>query len=628
MLKPVKMQKVRIAAVKSITTGLLSKLHTMGMLEIRRMPTEDFRVGRTIKVYDEISAQLVRLRSLRSMLGITKDSPPVEMPLDKALAAAGKISIDEKVRAVHGQLSGLETRLAELTRRLDDARLLAYFKDIDFSSLQSSRVDFHVGTVATQKLPELRKALPQAKFGIRHRKEDSVIICMCSKEHGELAELALSKAGFNPIDTSGFTTPSETIHGLSQEARKVNDEIGKVKETLSSFAEEYGGQLQKLIGALHLWSDRGIASKDMGFGADTVVLEGWVKERDYEGFVSQLAYAFHKKVFVEKIPGGKDVPPTVLDNPKNTTQFQFLVGMFSLPKADEIDPTLILFISIPVIYGMMLGDVFYGLISFFIASWMAGKFKSGLAHEVARIWKFSALAGMVFGVFYDEWFGLPLYALLEVFQNWGLLNLHAMGIDGPLYAGFSRTHQVNLLIGISVILGLVHLAFGYALGAINEWHHNRKHAIGKIFWIVLELGGFLAVSAMMFGLFSPEVGMAGVALAIISIIVIGYTEGMIGIVELPGLLGNALSYARIAAVGLAGVILAELINDAFIPTPEQGIFALVVLPLLIILHLLNIGIAMVECIVQGGRLNLIEFYTKFFHGGGKAFAPFSVKERM
>jgi V/A-type H+-transporting ATPase subunit I len=176
-------------------------------------------------------------------------------------------------------------------------------------------------------------------------------------------------------------------------------------------------------------------------------------------------------------------------------------------------------------------------------------------------------------------------------------------------------------------LGLIHLALGFLLGAINAWHHSKKHAIGKLAWIGLEIGGFLLVTSSMFGLFPESTGTIGGGIFAVSLVLMVWGEGMMGAVELPGVLGNALSYARIAAVGLAGVVLAELINETLIPDPAQGILlALVLLPILILLHILNTGLAMVEGIVQGGRLNLVEFYSKFFHGGGKAFAPFSVSK--
>ena len=121
-----------------------------------------------------------------------------------------------------------------------------------------------------------------------------------------------------------------------------------------------------------------------------------------------------------------------------------------------------------------------------------------------------------------------------------------------------------------------------------------------------------------------DLGPFGGALLGISAVIIAWSEGAAGILELPGIAGNVFSYLRIAIVGLVGTILAELINSLFMPLPSQGLMALVFFPLLFALHMINAFIAMFEAIIQGGRLNVIEFRFKFTQGDGRLFAPFSV----
>jgi V/A-type H+-transporting ATPase subunit I len=121
--------------------------------------------------------------------------------------------------------------------------------------------------------------------------------------------------------------------------------------------------------------------------------------------------------------------------------------------------------------------------------------------------------------------------------------------------------------------------------------------------------------------------MAGIAVLIISAIALALTEGIIGIIEIPGLIGNILSYTRIAVIGIVGVILAEIFNDFLMPLPGSGIAAIIMIPVFLALHVANCFIAMFEALIQGGRLNIVEFKMKFMHGGGGVFTPFALYEK-
>ena len=616
------MQKMRVVAVKSITNPLLKELHNLGIVELRKVAGEDFKSGKTAPIYDKISAQWIRLRTIKSMLEL-HGGQYAEMDVEQALAEAEKIQIGDALRKDHDRLSALNTELSALELKLKGAKKLLQFKSVDFSSSNSKYITLYAGTAASIKMPSLRKSLPPScEMAAKVGKVETVLLVLCKNDEDitSAVELALSKHGFAPINVSDFTTPAATVTRLDGEISAKKGEIAKVREEISAYASKYGEQVKTLERTLAVWAEREVTTKDFGFGSEAFVLEGWVKDKDYEKLHDDLESKFKGKVYMDRIEGDK--PPTVLENPESTRQFQFLVELFSLPQPDEIDPSLILLITVPIMYGLMMGDVFYGLISFLIASWMMGKVKKGgLGFEVARIWKFSSIAGIIFGVLFDEWMGLSSFQWIQLLEAWGV----PLGISAPLYMGFSRIHNMSLLLGLSIVLGMIHLAFGFLLGAINAWHHSKKHAYGKLAWIGLEIGGFFLVTIYMLEMFPIEWGAPAAAIFFVSLVIIIWAEGMLGAVELPGILGNSLSYARIAAVGIAGVALAEVINESFMPGPEKGLMLLIILPLFLVLHVLNAGLTMVESIVQGGRLNLVEFYGKFFQGGGKAFMPFSVE---
>jgi V/A-type H+-transporting ATPase subunit I len=279
---------------------------------------------------------------------------------------------------------------------------------------------------------------------------------------------------------------------------------------------------------------------------------------------------------------------------------------------------MVYFITLPILYGMIVGDVMYGLLSVLISMFLLNKFKgSYVMTNVSRIWMYSAVATIFWGIIFNEWGGAGHEYWLGP-EGYGL-------ISGPLYNGFHRLHEVAMLIAITAIVGILHLTIGFIIGAYNHWGHHRKHSYAKIAWIGVLYGGTLAISSIMFGVFPEMVGFAGIGLLLLSAVGLAIFEGIIGILEIPGLLGNVLSYTRIAAVGIVGVVIAELVNDAFAPLPSKGIvMAIIFFPLFVLLHFANCFVAMFEALIQGGRLNIVEFRSKFLEGGGRAFMPFSM----
>jgi V/A-type H+-transporting ATPase subunit I len=263
---------------------------------------------------------------------------------------------------------------------------------------------------------------------------------------------------------------------------------------------------------------------------------------------------------------------------------------------------------------MIVGDAGYALISLLLSLLMIKNSKSGgMLNNFAKIWMIGALYSFVFGIAFDEYFGYS----------------HASIIGQRLYSPLlERAKEMPTLLLITILVGWVQVLFGFLLGAANEWEHSRKHAIAKLSWVPIQIGGTFAVMYFLLHATDATTGMAGTGVFALGVAVLLWSEGPIGLVEIPGLASNIMSYARIAAVGVAGVVLAEIINTLVSPNPQllsspQGILVFIFVSLLyVILHIVNTIIAMVEGLIHGARLNVVEFFGKFYKGGGKAFAPF------
>ncbi|WP_332881973.1 V-type ATP synthase subunit I domain-containing protein [Methanosarcina horonobensis] len=123
-----------------------------------------------------------------------------------------------------------------------------------------------------------------------------------------------------------------------------------------------------------------------------------------------------------------------------------------------------------------------------------------------------------------------------------------------------RTHMVMTMIAVTVLIGLLQLNLGFLLGFANiSRHHGMKHAVlEKGSWLVIELGVLLAAIGYLNG---TGLAYVGAVILVLGIVMLTMGEGIKGPIELPSLMGNALSYARIIAVGLSSIYIASTVND-------------------------------------------------------------------
>ena len=158
----------------------------------------------------------------------------------------------------------------------------------------------------------------------------------------------------------------------------------------------------------------------------------------------------------------------------------------------------------------------------------------------------------------------------------------------------------------------------------------RAHGLSKaIFekgsWFVLQIGVALLALAN-FGVINLS-PIAGYGFLLLSIIMLFKGEGVIGIIELPSIFTNILSYARLMAIGLSSVSLALLINESAAGLFHKGGFSIIFgILLLIIGHVFNLVLGLFGSFIHSLRLHYVEFFGKFFHGGAEKYKPFGSRE--
>ncbi|MCK4269210.1 MAG: V-type ATP synthase subunit I, partial [Methanogenium sp.] len=169
---------------------------------------------------------------------------------------------------------------------------------------------------------------------------------------------------------------------------------------------------------------------------------------------------------------------------------------------------------------------------------------------------------------------------------------------------------------------VVHVFLGLILGIINALSNKKiKHAIEKTGLLVM-VTGLIIILVSAAGVLPDYMLSPGIALVIIALPLIIYGGGALGTIEIMGTVGNILSYARLMAIGMASVILAIVANElgAAIGVAVIGVIVAV------LLHTLNIILAMFSPSLHTIRLHLVECYSKFYEGGGRMYTPFKKNE--
>lgn len=616
MLHPVKMSKIRAICLKQAAPSVIKSLQNLSAVHLKDAQLPETERAGPLSSYDDISARLIRIRSMKESLGkagrAAKKKYEFASPIKEADAL---LSESEKLQSI---LKEKEDLSRELDAVLQQQKSLSEIEGmhIDFSQLKADSLQFALVKSTKEKLKTAQMLLPKRKNCSFVISGSMLLVALPKSEDAKFLE---GYGSIMPLP-SLTGTPRQEIAELKRKEAQLRERISAAQGKLQRFSDAHYPKLAALEESLSIEADKAKVSTMFAATDSLYYIEGWVESSRFKHIALELHKHFGKRIHVYDagMDEHKDSPPTLLSNPKRAQPFQFVVGLVSLPQYREVDPTIILALAIPLFYALIFGDAGYAVVSFALAAYLVKKSKPGtMLNQLSTIWMLSAIPAFFAGIFFDEYFGFTHGHLLEKF-----------GVHAQLYDGFHRVASINTLLYVTLLIGMFHIALGFILGAINEWNHSKKHAAAKLSWLGIEISGFFIISAFMF---NSYVFLSIPALVLFAICLAGliYTEGIIAAFEIPSLAGNVMSYLRIAAVGVGGVILAEAINELLFPNLELsplGMLAfLLTLAAYVLVHLLAVVLVMMEAFIHGARLNVVEFFGKFYTGGGTAFAPFAAQ---
>lgn len=385
----------------------------------------------------------------------------------------------------------------------------------------------------------------------------------------------------------------EALARMRPRLREVERALAAVRDEARAIARRSGGELAAARRGLHDALDALAAETHATVSRRAFALEGWIPARDRDRLAGGLA----REVTVEEVGRdewrGEDAP-VVLANPKLFAPFEVLTSLLPLPRYGTVDPTPFVAVFFPMLFGVVVGDVGYGLAILAIAFGVRRR-----APKLAKIAVAVAVYTVAFGLLYGELFGD---------LGTRLLGMH------PLW--FDRQEAVLAFLVLAIALGAVHLLLGLVVAAVNRWRRDRREAIGRGLTAVLLVLIAIALLALFEQLPAVFVMPAVIAiLATFALIVI--LEGITALFDLMSIVGHVLSYARVMALGMASVMLAVVANRM------HGAFGSLALGIAfaLVFHVVNFAITLFSPTIHVMRLHYVEFFGTFFEPGGGAYHP-------
>ncbi|NCF67487.1 MAG: hypothetical protein GWP61_16100 [Chloroflexi bacterium] len=404
--------------------------------------------------------------------------------------------------------------------------------------------------------------------------------------------------------------PDTAVLALSNRLATIPRELAAINAELVSLANTWLSRLRWWRTCLRDQLDEIDILSDFGETDQTFVLVGWIPERDVAHVQNKLAAIVGEGVITQTVSLSavdRQQAPVAMVNPTPARPFQSLVRLFSLPRYEGIDPTILMAVFLPLFFGMILGDIGYGALLLLLCLYGLRLFpEPGTRRDIIKVLAIGSVWSILFGLLYGEMFG-------TLGESWGL---HALWFERA-----SAEHVTSLLL-LSIAVGVVHITLGLVLGVWEAMRERSQHLLLERGGMLVGLIGlFLIVSVLVDWL--PEGFMnPGVAVMLVGIVLLSVPLGWIGVllgpIEFIGLIGNILSYLRIAAIGLASVYLARLANDVV------GMLGSIVVGIVIalLIHSLNLVLGAFSPTIHSLRLHYVEFFRKFYEGGGQPFEPF------
>ncbi len=637
------MARVELVCLSATRNRVVESLQAKGLLHLEEVPTAledapDFLNRATLCESDQAAMSQLEesdraLKEIAPLLTVA----PSEIEVKSAVKGVAEWTPEATATKVRGWAESLRTVTRGRIERQDAIEVLNNYKGILESvapALGGTGVKLGRGTRAIVLQGNVKKVVarleqrlgdeigPECQFHKNQTARNRLVglLSFPVAKEDDVTRI-LGQEGVTPVDMreQGFAdaTIAEVLARIEKTVTQHQSEIVKFEGDANKISRQVGSEL---IAAKGIVADRLATLRvQLQFAQSKMVtvIHGWTPVDQYGALEAAVQREFPGEVEVNRIGLG-DVPhhhvPTLLRNHSIFKPFELVMRLFKPPTYGTVDPTWMVGLSFVVFYGFILGDAAYGTVIVLLSMWIKSKWgKSEIGNAIGTIAMYMGISSIIFGVIYGEYFGnfVELWLWPKVF-----------GAEFHLYL-FHRAHRSTELLVFAILFGVLLIPTSLILGIREKLRHGHtNHAIEQLgmllglIALLLFVMGFLGVP----GLSSTPMLAIEAALGLAAAVLLFYSMklmGLVGLIEVVSLGGNVMSYARLMALGIASIALADMAN--MMPGLMGYAFGI---PMALLIHVANIGIGIASPTIHSLRLNFVEFLPKFYSPEGRGYNPF------
>ncbi len=584
--------------------------------------------------------------------------------LEKSKNVDATLGKCKQLNALYKKIQDSKVEIARAETAIDQVRPWETL-DIPSSFKGTADTQAFIGTIAEPLdregvLTKIVEADPEAQGEVEivsADKNQTCLVAICHKDNAKTFEQALRTAGFVAVSDATKHPPKVRIERLTKQIEQLGADIAEAEEAIKTY-DDSRDDIAFLKDYLTLRTDKYKVLDKVSVDDSVFVISGYIPETKAEGLKNKLESKFDTAVNLSDVDNESDEVPVAVHNNKLGMTMESITNMYAFPSHKDIDPSFIMTTFYYLLFGLMLGDAGYGLVMTFLCLFVKFKYKPEPRKRATVNYGLGCgLSTTFWGAMQNSWFGdLPKWIANGLKSNeptdfisthhlyWfdplqnttrflllcffiGILhlilanciNLYKMSKQGMAFEGFFEVVPI-LLILVGIIPVINSYIGGGALAEIPSTQpiDNMINAAAPVLYILLIIGAIGVV-----------VGPAIVRIkqkSSVGKVLGGLGGGLYGLYNAAsGYLGDILSYARLLALGLCTGVIASVINQ-LAATPGGGNWFLFII-IFIIGHTINLGINLIGAYVHTNRLQYVEFFSKFYEGGGKPFTPLSAQSQ-